>query len=348
MNARARFWKRLSGFRPSGWRPGDEHAPFLRVALLAAAMFCIAFRDAATPVETSALSALGSMAIPFAVAAVIVTSSARLLRGWTRKALALLIFLVVPGSAEIQPDPTGLTSCAAVGAVLVLLGARTATGTARRIHQLLFAVFCSLCPLAFTLLPALVWLVRRAGSAYRVHLAILGGVMAMQAVACLAGSHGGPVARAMWPELATLGHWLASKTVWLPLLGWPSADAWAAVALGLDGAAYQVLGVFSAGGIALGLVALVAGGQRDETTGVLLCVWLCAVAAIALLGPGDLRLSISPVLAERTTRLPNTLMLWLCMHQIEVSGLRNARFLPLVASGLLALALFHSILQFAH
>jgi hypothetical protein len=197
-------------------------------------------------------------------------------------------------------------------------------------------------------LPGLVWLYRRAGSTYRMHLAILCGVMAVQGGMGLASSsHGIPLAPAVWPDLATLGHWLASNSVWLPLLGWPSADAWASVVLGLDGAGYRVLGVSAAGGIALALVALVAGGRRDETTGVLLGVWLSAVAAIVLLGPGDLRLSISPVLAERTTRLPNTLMLWLCMHQIEISGLRNTRFRPLAATGLLTLALFHSILQFA-
>lgn len=314
--------------------------PFPHIATLMAAYL--------VPLEFAPLfTTLLSLLLMLAVAAVIALSDIPLLRSRARRALALCIFLVAPSSGEIWLNTLGASYYCILASALLLLGAETAAGRARRVNWILFALFCFLSPLSFVLLPAVLWLALRAWRPHRAHLFSLAGVVAFHLVAHLVSSDAVHAARSAPVGFGTVGHLVASNHVLLPLLGWDASQAYAELVLSLPAPAFLLTGSLAGLAVTLGLLGLVSSSLEDETPVVLALVAVCAVGAVCLLGLGDRRLFILPLQGERYTWLPNCLLLLLLLHRIELSRLLALHFRQLALAALLGVSLFHATAHFA-
>jgi hypothetical protein len=333
------FFERLTDLSVVPYAP--YFIPFPHFATLMAAYL--------VPLEFAPLfTTLMSLLLMLAVAAVIAFSEIPLLRSRSRRVLALCIFLLAPSSGEIWLNTLGASYYCIAAAVLLLLGAETATGQARRVNRILFALFCFLSPLSFILLPAVLWSALRAWRPHRVHLFSLAAVVVFQLIAHLSSSHAIDPARSAPVAFGTVGHLVASNHAVMPLLGWNASQAYAELVFGLSPSAFLLTGSLVGLAAALGLLGLTSGSPEDRIPVVLSLVAVCAVAAVCLLGLGDKRSFISPLGGERYTWLPNYLLLLLLMHRIEPAKLLALRFRQLALVLLLGLSLFHATAHFSH
>ncbi len=284
-------------------------------------------------------------AVVLALALVVLYGRAELVTGPWRRLVGLGVPLLAVANSENWVSTLGAHFFCDVALLLLLLEADKVEGTRRGLSVAAFTVLALISPTSWLVVPAALFLGYHAFKPHRPYLIALGAVVALHVALSFFGF---PARPREPPELSAAPHlWFVKLLLW-PLTGHRIADSYAEFALHANSGLYHALSV------GLGALAIALYGcawflsRRDRTTAVLLITHAAAAGGALLLGLHIGRNLLPVFHGGRYAWLPNALLLFLLIHQLDATAALTRAPRQGVFAAVFAAAMAAGVVQFRY